>query len=338
MKNFIRRSMKKVLHIRTLRWSIGMLVGGFFLLSSQNAVAQGVDKFLALGTSSTSGVYYPVGKAIAGLINAHRLEHGIRCIAYSTGGSVYNIHALASGELDLAITCMDLAYHAYNGSSIFDSFGPNRNLRVITALYDMPVAIIVKNDSGISCFEDLPGKRINIGNLGSAKRTIADLLFKVMGWSRKDFSKVLELPTKKMDGAFCNGEVNILIQALGIPASFYDRIMRECGGKFLDIPAEVINKVRRDNPLFENARIPGGLYPNNPNEVSTFKTNVVLITSSRLHNKSIYQVAKAIFHDIGQFKGKHPALMNFNPDNMIRENIIPFHTGALQYYREKGLK
>src|SRR5690349_10052991 len=77
-------------------------------LAAGTASAAALDKFLALGTSSSSGVYYPVGEAICALINAGRLEHRIRCAAYTTGGSVYNIQALQSGELDLAITRADL--------------------------------------------------------------------------------------------------------------------------------------------------------------------------------------------------------------------------------------
>ncbi|MBW2020690.1 MAG: hypothetical protein JRI58_11550 [Deltaproteobacteria bacterium] len=66
---------------------------------------------------------------------------------------------------------------------------------------------------------------------------------------------------------------------------------------------------------------------------------MVLVTSRRLHNRSIYQVAKAIFQDIDAFKRKHPALMQSDPHNMITgNNMIPFHEGALQYYRERGLK
>ncbi|RLB81882.1 MAG: C4-dicarboxylate ABC transporter substrate-binding protein [Deltaproteobacteria bacterium] len=261
--------MKRFVSLKAAKWCLGTLTGIclFFFLSPTNAVPKGVDKFLALGTSSIGGVYYPVGKAIAGLINAHRLDHGIRCIAYSTGGSVYNIQALASGELDLAITRSDLAYDAYNGKGIFKPFGPNKDLCLITTLYHMPVGIIVKEDSGISCFADFLGKRINIGNLGSGKRTIAEMLFKAMGWSVRDFSKVFELSTKKMGEAFCNGEIDILIQAMGIPATFYDMIMKKCNGKFLDIPAGVIHKIQQDNPLFEKTRIPGGLYPNNPQDV-----------------------------------------------------------------------
>lgn len=61
------------------------------------------DKFLALGTSSSGGVYWPVGQSICKFINASRIEHLVRCLAYNTGGSVYNIQALTSGELDVAI-------------------------------------------------------------------------------------------------------------------------------------------------------------------------------------------------------------------------------------------
>ena len=126
--------------------------------------AWATDKFLALGTASTRGTYYPVGNSLCGLINKDRDRHLVRCLSYTTGGSVYNIQALSSGELDLAITRSDLAYKAFNGLGEFAAIGANRALRTVTNLYNQPVVITVRKDSGINSFADFKGKVINIGN------------------------------------------------------------------------------------------------------------------------------------------------------------------------------
>lgn len=300
--------------------------------------ATGKDKFLAMGTSDTSGVYFPVGEGICELINKGRLKHNVRCTNYSTGGSVYNIQAMASGELDLAITTSDLAYQAFMGQGLFEDFGPNTGLRSIASLYENPVAIIVKNDSGIEGFADLPGHTINVGNRGSGKREVAELLFKAMGWKVSDFKKISELSTSKMEKAFCDGEVDIIIQAMGIPAPFYDRITGQCNGKFINIPPDVIAKLISENPYFQVTAIPGGMYPHNPQPVQTVSNNAILITSERIHEESIKEVVEAVFTDIDKFKKYHPALHNSNVSSMVKgASIIPFHAGAEKYYRQKNM-
>jgi len=294
---------------------------------------KGVD--IALGTASVSGVFYPVGKGISRMINEGSSIHKIRCFAYSTSGSVYNIKAIQRKELDIAITREDLVYEAHKGEGRFKDYGYDNELRLITPLYGMPVAVIVKKNLYVPDFYSLTGKRINIGNPGSGKRTVSDLIFNALDWTYKDFDRVSGLSTKEMGNAFCRGSVDILIELLGIPAAFYHRITNECSGKFVEIPTVVIHKIKRNNPFIKNAIIPGGQYPNNPKEVNSFQIQAILITSKRVKTEIVYQITKSIFGNINEFKKLHPALWGFNHKNLTNsDQPIPFHKGALQYFNE----
>ena len=300
--------------------------------------ATAFDKFLALGTSSSGGVYWPVGQSICKFINASRIEHLVRCLAYNTGGSVYNIQALSSGELDVAITRADLAYQAYRGEGLFSALGANKGLRTITNLYGQPVAVIVKKGSGIISFDHFDGRKINIGNLGSGKRDIADHIFKIMGWSNERFDTVTEYTSSKTADAFCKGEIDIVIESLGIPAKFYDRVTKECGGVFLSLPDRLISGFKKSGPFFYDDVIPGDVYPNNPADVKTVGIKIVLMTLARVDKTSIGIVSKAIHEDLAKFTATHPALARSNRKTMIEDGIhVPLHDGARDYYRtEKG--
>ena len=315
-----------------------LLAGLAALVAAGTASAAALDKFLALGTSSTGGVYYPVGQGLCGLINDGRIEHRIRCVAYATGGSVYNIQAVESGQLDIAITRADLAYQAYRGEGDFAEFGPNRKLRIIANLYSQPVGVIVKADSEIKTLDGAEGKRINIGNLGSGKRTISELIFDIKGWSRKTFKEVQELSTARMGQAFCDGKVDVLIESIGIPSDFYDRMTRQCAGKFVPLSDQLIAGIQARAPFFFVDTIRGGVYPHNASDVKTVGIKIVLITSARVHPYSIGIVARAMLSDIEKFRARHPVLGNARPQTMLLEGIkIPFHDGAAAYYKQKGL-
>lgn len=308
------------------------------ICAAGTASAAALDKFLALGTSSTEGVYFPVGQTICGLVNENRLQHRIRCAAYATGGSVYNIQALESGQLDLAITRADLAYQAYRGEGEFAELGPNRNLRAIANLYAQPVAVIVKADSGIQNLDQAEGKRINIGNLGSGKRTIAELIFAIKGWSNDKFQQVLELSTARMGKAFCDGQVDVLIESIGLPSEFYDQLTQKCGGMFVPLSDGLIAGIRQRAPFFYEDAIPGGVYPQNPSDVKTVGIKIVLITSARVHAYSIGVAVEAMFGDFGRLRARHPVFGKATPRSMLLEGIhIPFHDGAARYYESNGL-
>lgn len=296
------------------------------------------DKFVAVGTSTREGVYFPVARGICGLVNAGRDTHRVRCLANTTGGSIYNVQALMTGELDVAVTLAGLAYEAYKGTGEFKAFGSNPELRAISVLYTQPVSVIVKKNSEIKTLDDLSGKRINIGNLGSGKRGTAELLLKVLNLSRKDFAEIHEFNTKRMGEAFCTEKVDILIEAIGNPSSFLRRMIGECGGRFIEIPRKVADLMKKFEPYFEPGVIPGGMYAGQDKDVSTVNLNVVLISTARVSPDTIYEISKAMFDQFPKLKEIHPVLSTAAPQTMIAQGeVIPFHEGAARYYREAGL-
>jgi len=293
---------------------------------------------LTLGTASESGVFYPVGRGISQMINKRKLEYGLRFITYSTSGSMYNLQAIRNGELDFAISRYDLAFEAYRGIGNFSNQEPLTSLRYIATLYPMPIGLLVHKKSDIRHLKDLKGKRINIGNPGSGKRSVANMLFKAMNWKNSDFERVTGLATREMGNVFCNGGLDVIIELLGMPASFYDRITHECMGRFIPIPSDIVLSVQRENPFIQQSDIIGGAYPHNPKTISTFQIGAILLSSRRLSGDVVYRVCQTIFDNMDEFKKIHPALLMFNLNNVKKEQTyIPYHNGAIKYYLKQGL-
>ena len=139
---------------------VGLGLGG---LSGQ---AMAETQFVSIGTGGVTGVYYPTGGAICRLVNKDRKEHGIRCSAESTGGSIYNINTIRAGELEFGVAQSDWQYHAYNGTSKFVDQGKFEDLRALFSVHPEPVTVIAHDDSGVMNITDLKGRRLNIGNPG----------------------------------------------------------------------------------------------------------------------------------------------------------------------------
>jgi hypothetical protein len=293
---------------------------------------------LTLGTASESGVFYPVGRGISKMINKRKLKYGLRFITYSTSGSMYNLQAIRNGELDFAISRYDLAYEAYRGIGNFAKQEPINNLRFIAMLYPMPIGLIVHNKSDIKHLKDIKGKRINIGNPGSGKRSVANMLFKAMEWKNSDFQRVTGLATREMGNVFCNNGLDVIIELLGMPAEFYERITQKCMGRFIPIPSDIVLNVQRENPFIQPSDILAGAYPHNPNTVPTFQIGAILLASRQLSGDVVFRVCQTIFDNIDEFRKIHPALLMFNLNNVKKEQTyIPYHNGAIKYYLKQGL-
>ena len=77
--------------------------------------AGGGKQFLNIATGGTAGTYYPLGGALAELLNQN--IKGMNASAQSTGASVANVNMLKDGSVDLAFIQNDISYYAANGKS-----------------------------------------------------------------------------------------------------------------------------------------------------------------------------------------------------------------------------
>ena len=307
----------------------------FVLLASAPAVAQ--QKFMTIGTGGVTGVYYAAGGAICRLVNKDRAKHGIRCSVESTGGSVFNVNTIKAGELDLGFTQSDVQYNATKGLGPFKDAGAFSDLRAVFAVHPEPFTVLARKEANITKFEDFKGKRFNVGNPGSGTRSSMEELLVTMGWKMSDFSLASELKADEHGPALCDGKVDGFYYGVGHPSANIQDPTTSCGAKLVSLTGVAVDKLVAEKPYYAKVTIPGGLYPNNAQPTATYGVLATVVASSKTPADTVYQVVKAVFDNIEEFKKLHPALANLSPQSMIKDGLsAPMHEGAARYYREKG--
>ena len=294
--------------------------------------------FVTIGTGGVTGVYYPTGGAICRLVNKKRKEHGIRCSTESTGGSVFNLNTIRSGDLDMGVAQSDWQYHAYHGSSKFKDKGANRELRAIFSVHPEPFTVVARADSGIRNFGDLKGKRVNVGNPGSGQRGTMEVLMKALGWKMSDFELASELKSSEQSMALCDNKIDAMVFTVGHPSGSITEATTSCDSVLVNVTGSAVDKLVTENDFYRTATIPGGMYNGNPNDIKTFGVGATFVTSTRTPANVIYQVVKAVFENFDTFRKYHPAFRILDKRQMIKDGLsAPLHAGAVKYYKEAGL-
>jgi len=294
--------------------------------------------FVTIGTGGVTGVYYPTGGAICRLVNKKRKEHGIRCSTESTGGSVFNLNTIRSGDLDMGVAQSDWQYHAYHGSSKFKDKGANRELRAIFSVHPEPFTVVARADSGIRNFGDLKGKRVNVGNPGSGQRGTMEVLMKALGWKMSDFELASELKSSEQSMALCDNKIDAMVFTVGHPSGSITEATTSCDSVLVNVTGSAVDKLVAENDFYRTATIPGGMYNGNPNDIKTFGVGATFVTSTRTPANVIYQVVKAVFENFDTFRKYHPAFRILDKRQMIKDGLsAPLHAGAVKYYKEAGL-
>ncbi|MCW9078501.1 MAG: TAXI family TRAP transporter solute-binding subunit [Gammaproteobacteria bacterium] len=296
------------------------------------------NSFITIGTGGVTGVYYPTGGAICRLVNKGRKEHGIRCSVESTGGSVYNLNTIRAGELDMGVAQSDWQYHAYNGTSKFADAGPNKELRAVFSVHPEPFTVVARKDSGIKTFDDLKGKRVNIGNPGSGQRGTMEVVMAAKGWTNDDFTLVSELKAAEQSQALCDNKIDAMIYTVGHPNGSIKEATTSCDTVLVSVSGPEIDKLVADNAYYRKAVIPGGMYTGSPDDVSTFGVAATFVSSTNTPEGTVYQVVKAVFDNFDDFRKLHPAFGHLTKEEMTKDGLsAPLHDGAVKYYKEAGL-
>lgn len=322
-----------------LKTTLLLVLGAVLMtgLSSPAALAE-EQRFVNIGTGGVTGVYYPAGGAICRLVNRNRDEHGIRCSVESTGGSIYNLNAMRQGELDLAVVQSDWQYHAYKGTSDFESDGPYKKLRALFSLHPEPFTVVARADAEIREFTDLEEKRVNVGNPGSGQRATMGVLLEEMGWTRDRFAMSAELSASEQSGALCDNNIDAFFYTVGHPSGSIKEATTACDSVLVNVRGEAVDALVKRNPYYTHAIIPGGMYRGNEEDVETFGVAATFVASADTPTESVYQVVKAVFENFDRFRRLHPAFSNLKKEDMVKNALTaPLHKGAEKYYREAGL-
>lgn len=318
-------------------FAVALGAGALAVGGSGSATAQN-QQFISIGTGGVTGVYYPTGGAICRLVNKDRKEHGIRCSVESTGGSIYNINTIRSGELEFGVAQSDWQYHAYNGTSKFEDAGPFKELRAMFSVHPEPVTILARRDSGITNIEDLKGTRVNIGNAGSGTRGTWEVMEEALGWSRSDLKLAAELKSAETGQALCDNKIDAYFWLVGHPSALTSETVSTCDAVLVNANNDAIKKLVADNSYYRTAIIPGGMYPGNPNDINTFGVGATFVSSAAVADEVAYIVAKAVLSNLDDFRKLHPAFANLKAEEMIRDSLsAPLHPGAEKAYKELGL-
>jgi uncharacterized protein len=304
------------------------------LLCAQGAVAQ--EKFITIGTGGQTGVYFVVGQSICRLVNRGTAEHNLKCTAPSTGGSIANINAIKAGDMDMGVAQSDWQFHAYNGSSQFEGDKFDK-LRAVFSVHGEPFTVVARADSGVTTFDDLFGKRVNVGNPGSGQRATMDVVLEAMGKSSDDFALASELKPAEQSAALGDNKVDAIIYTVGHPNGSIQEATSTVDAKLVNVTGDAIDKLVGDNPYYAKAVIPGGLYKGNDEDIQTFGVKATFVTSADVDDDVVYTVVKAVFDNFDRFKGLHPAFATLQEADMISDGLsAPLHPGAEKYYRERG--
>jgi len=294
-----------------------------------------------VGVSNQKKVDYAVGRAVCRAVT--KAIQGVTCesrrIAQGDApGPLAVLSDIGNGAIELGIVPSDWVFHAFTGSGAAKFFDTKYdNLRILFTLQDEPVNLVARRDSGIESVNDLAGKRVNIASPGSYERAVMEKIMAAKGWDRGDFSIAEELSVSEQALALCYDRIQAMIISGSHPDSNVAKTLRVCDSKLVDVGGAEISKLIADNPYLYEMDIGRDTYADQKS-VKTFGLRVLAVSSEDIDKDLAGSIVRAVVDNSSILSRLHPVLRTVSPRSLMgEENVIPYHDGALEYFRSKGL-
>ena len=302
------------------------------LLIALTAPAQAADTQLILATGGTAGTYYPFGGALARIWNTK--IPGMNVTAQTTGASAENVRLINKNEVELALVQSDTLDFAYNAKESFKE--KLTGMQAVAVLYPEIIQVVVAADSPIKSFADLKGMKVGVGAPGSGTEANFRQLLDVYGLSKEDI-KANYLSFSESAEQFKDRHIDAFIVTAGIPNAAIMDISTQHEIRLLNIAPDMVEKLATRYPFLSPAKVPANTYKGQTEEATTVSVNAVLIASSQLKENVVYQLTKALFENQAELAAAHAKGAALSPSTAVKGVSIPFHPGAVKYYKEKKM-
>jgi TRAP transporter TAXI family solute receptor len=291
---------------------------------------------LSIATGGTGGVYYPLGGGMAALIS--KSIPAVEATAEVTTASVDNMKLLHTGKVALALTLPDTAWDAYQGQ--IKGFKEKIAVRTLLALYSNYMHIVTFEGSGIRSVADLKGKRVSTGAPGSGTEVKGLRVLEAYGLTPKDLRSQDRLGVSESAGALKDRKVDAFIWDGGLPTAAILDLAATPGVKIHIVShADAVPKmVAKYGPLYFVGEIPKGTYAGMELEASVAAVTNLLVAHERMEETLAYQITRLLLERTPELVAVHKAAQEITLKSAVLGSPIPFHPGALRYYKEKGIK
>jgi uncharacterized protein len=299
-------------------------------------LVQAEQKQLSIGTGDPGGVYFPLGGAVANVL-AKALPN-LHATVEVTGGSVDNIKLIATGQSDLGFTMADAAVEAMQGEGKF------RNnkvaLQTLLVVYPNRMHVVTIEGTGIESLADLKGKRVSTGSPGSATEIMASRVIETAGLDKdKDMTRE-RLGVVESVNAIKDRRIDAFFWVGGIPTAAVTDLAATPGMKMKLIDhADAVEKMNaKYGKLYTASKIKAGSYPGTDTDNAVAEVWNLIVTGDKMSNDDAYTIIKTLVEKKADIVAVHKEAESFSLDNQVQDRSpIPFHPGALKYFKEKGV-
>jgi TRAP transporter TAXI family solute receptor len=295
------------------------------------------SKQLSIATGGTGGVYYPMGGGFGNILGKEL--PGVTATAQVTGGSVANLQLIGSGKADMAFSQVDAAWDAINGTDKFAS--GKLPIRALVVMYPNHMHVVSVDGTGITKVEDMKGKRVSTGSPGSATEVYALRVIEAAGLDPEKDMRRERLGVAESVNALKDRKIEAFFWVGGLPTAAVTDLASTPNTKIkvIDIAHFTAKMNAKYGPLYAEGVIPASMYKGMEADAKNSSVWNILAVNANMDDQLAYDLTRIMLEKRADLALVHKEALNIKPEWQTSSRAgVPWHPGALKYFKEKGIK
>ena len=310
----------------------------FFVVLAATASACGGDggstRVVNIVTAPPGGSWFVMGGALASVIND--AVPGVQAVAEASGGAEENVRLVGTGQSNLGFVIGKTALQGYEGREPFGQ--PFTNLRMLMGNIDVgQIHAIVLEGSPLTDICQVKGQRVGVGPSGHGSlANLREIFSAACGFTFDDITPVY-LPYDQALSALGDGRLDASMIYVSPPIPAIAEFGATRKYRLLPLSEAARDAVVARYPYYLKTVIPATAYAGITQEVPVVGTSNGVMVDAELPEELVYQITKATFENIDRIRKSYPTLAKFSLEVAPMGGLIPYHDGAIRYYRERGV-
>lgn len=296
----------------------------------------GEQQYLSIATGGTGGTYYPLGGALAVILNESDI--GVQATAQATGASVENVTLISEDEAEVAFVQNDVVYYAANGIESYEGQDKVENIAGVATLYPEVVQIIATEESGITSVEDLAGMRIAVGAPGSGTEVNARQILAEHGLTYDDLAKADYLSFSEATDNMRNKQIDAAFITSAIPTSSVSELSQTVPIVIISVEEDKINSLAQKYPFYTAVTVPAGSYKGQEEDALSPAVMAMLIVPKDMDDDLVYNIVKNLYDRQQIIVDTHKRGEDITLETALDGMSINLHPGAQKYFDEMGIE
>jgi len=287
---------------------------------------------VTLMTGPQGGSWIPLGGALKGMWEKE--IPGLQ-IQMTPGAGIANVRGVDEGKAQIGFANSATTVDGVAGRPPY----PKKVTKVcqLANLYPQYFQVVALADAKINSFADLKGKSLVTQPKGNSAEILTAEVLSINGMSYQSLSKAnFQAGYTDAVSLMKDGHAQVFTLGTTAPASAVMDLASARDVHLVPVDDKTMASLSKVNPGYHKLTIKAGTYPKQDKDVPVIGYSTHLIVACDLPEDTVYKLAKIMASHIDTLASVVKPITGMTPKEMAVDIGVPFHKGAVKFYKEVG--